>query len=57
LTTRRTFRRRAGVLGCSLWAAGAKHGFVLGVASYSLRKFPREKAIEMIKACNAFTFR
>ena len=37
-------------LASSLAAATAGTGFKLGVASYSLRKFPRDKAIEMIKA-------
>jgi len=59
MTTRRTFLSIATaapaltVAASRLRAAASQHGFVLGVASYSLRKFPREKAIEMIKACNA----
>lgn len=60
MTTRRTFLSSSALAGpalslasTALRAAAAKHGFVLGVASYSLRKFPREQAIEMIKKCNA----
>ncbi|MEP7361718.1 MAG: sugar phosphate isomerase/epimerase [Acidobacteriota bacterium] len=60
MTTRRTFLSASALAGpalslasSALQAAAGKHGFVLGVASYSLRKFPREKAIEMIKACHA----
>ena len=60
MTSRRTFLSASTLAGpalsltsSALQAAAAKHGFVLGVASYSLRKFPRAKAIEMIKACNA----
>lgn len=59
MTSRRSFLSRAAAVpalslaASSLQAAASQHGFVLGVASYSLRKFPREKAIEMIKACKA----
>ena len=60
MNTRRHFLSKAALAApalslasSALLAAASKHGFVLGVASYSLRKFPREKAIEMIKSCNA----
>jgi len=40
----------AGARGQASGAAGAASGVKLGVASYSLRNFPRAKAIEMTKA-------
>lgn len=55
LTNRRTFLSAAAALavapGLSARAERASAGLLkLGVASYSLRKFPRAKAIEMLKA-------
>lgn len=53
MTSRRTFLQTATASLAAVSAAAAKHNLTLGVASYSLRKFSRERAIEMIKACQA----
>jgi len=53
MTTRRNFLQATPAAFLAARALAAKNGLTLGVASYSFRKFSREKAIEMIKACNA----
>ena len=59
MNTRRSFLSSAAaaaplaLAASRLHAAAAKRGFVLGVATYSLRKFTREQAIPMIQKCKA----
>ncbi len=65
MSNRRNFLKAAGFgiaatavpqfANANVFNAGAKKGdrsFDLGIASYSLREFPREKALDMVKRCN-----
>jgi sugar phosphate isomerase/epimerase len=53
MITRRDVLKAAALGACAPWLAGWRRDekIRLGVASYSLRKFKRAQAIEMVKAC------
>ncbi|HLF92951.1 MAG TPA: sugar phosphate isomerase/epimerase, partial [Planctomycetota bacterium] len=53
MTTRREILKAAAIGAAAAWLPGFRQAeaIKLGVASYSLRKFSRAKAIEIVKAC------